>query len=511
MSRLRSSRPQLASATPAPIPDARGPAEGGLASAGARRRATIGLLIATAMQAFDTTIANVALPQLTRSLSVGFDLGIWVMTSYLCASAVTTVMTGWFRRRLGARPVFAGAIGLFVLASMLCAVSTSAVELIASRLVQGAAAGIIQPLAQAILLDIHPKAAHGRMLAIWGATIMTGPMLGPLLGGLITDFSSWRWIFAFNLPLGAVAVAGLRQIPSPPDPAERAPIDGTGIVLLVAGVGALQLGLERSVGRLWPPSPETAAELGIAFLAFAVIAARSRRSRFTLLRLAVLQNLNFAAAAAFNFMVGALLFTTIVFLPALSEGPLGYDATGAGLIIFPRGAGTMATMLAVRWLINRADHRVLLGCGLVLAAVAVGLMGQSPLAATGPWLAGWSSVQGVGFGLMFTPLSTLAFSTLPPALRTDAAGLYNLMRQLGCAGGVALMTAFLQARIAGELVKMAATAPGIGAPPGILLEAAKSAAYASSFQVLAIVTVLLIPGIFLFQPLRHETAGRTTS
>jgi DHA2 family multidrug resistance protein len=491
--------------------DVRGAADAGLSSPAARRRATIGLLIATAMQAFDTTIANVALPQLVRSLGVGFDLGIWVMTSYLCASAVTSVMTGWFRRRIGAQPVFAGAIGLFVLASLLCAISTSAVELIGSRLVQGAAAGIIQPLAQAILLDVHPKAAHGRMLAIWGATIMAGPMLGPLLGGLITDLSSWRWIFVLNLPLGAIAAAGLRQIPSPQDPADRAPIDGIGIVLLVAGVGALQLGLERSIGRLWPLSSETVAEFGIAFLAFAAIAVRGRRARFTLLRLAVLRNLNFAVAAAFNFMVGALLFTTIVFLPALSEGPLGYDATDAGLIIFPRGASTMATMLAVRWLINRVDHRMLLAGGLVFAAVAVGLMGQPPHTGAGPWLAGWSSVQGIGFGLMFTPLSTLAFSTLAPALRTDAAGLYNLMRQLGCAGGVAVMTAFLQARIASEVGGIVGTARVAGAPPGAVLVAAKLAAYASSFRMLAIVTAVLILGIFLFRPIRSETAGQATT
>ncbi len=490
---------------------ARGSGEAGAAAIlllrPARRRATIGLLIATAMQAFDATIANVALPQLTRSLGVGFDLGIWVMTSYLCASAVTAVLTGWLRRRHGARPVFAGAVGLFVLASVACAVSTSGVELIGFRLAQGAAAGIIQPLAQAILLDLHPKAAHGRMLAIWGATIMAGPMLGPLLGGVITDLSSWRWIFALNVPLGAVAVAGLRQLPSQADPAESTSIDGIGIVLLVAGVGALQLGLERSIGRLWPPPPETLVALAVAALALSAIALRSRRARFTLLRLAVLRNLNFAAAAACNFMIGALLFTTIVFLPALSEGPLGYDATDAGLIIFPRGAATMVTMLAVRWLINRVDHRVLLGCGLVLAAAALGLMAELPRAEAGPWLAGWSSLQGVGVGLVFTPLSTLAFSTLPPELRTDAAGLYNLMRQLGCAAGVAAMTAFLQTRIDIGLVKLAGTAPGAAEASGALLDAVKVAAYASSFRVLAVVTALMLPAIFFFRPLRRETAG----
>ncbi len=167
-----------------------------------RRQAAIALMIATAMQAFDSTIANVALPQLERSFGGGIDLGSWVMTSYLCASAVMATLTGWFRRQYGARQPFTGAIALFVLASLLCSIAPNAAALLVSRVIQGGAAGIIQPLAQAILLDIYPKRDHGRMLAIWGAVIMTGPILGPALGGVITDLASWRWIFVINLPLG---------------------------------------------------------------------------------------------------------------------------------------------------------------------------------------------------------------------------------------------------------------------------------------------------------------------
>jgi len=218
-------------------------------SSSGRRQATVALMIATTMQAFDSTIANVALPQLQQSLGGGIDLGSWVITSYLCASAVMATLTGWFRRRFGARQAFAGAIALFVVASLLCSIAPSAAALIQFRVVQGAAAGIIQPLAQAILLDIYPERQHGRMLAIWGATIMTGPILGPVLGGIITDLASWRWIFVLNLPLGVIAMAGLGQVPATWESSRETRIDGLGILLLVIGVGSLQLSSNAASAR----------------------------------------------------------------------------------------------------------------------------------------------------------------------------------------------------------------------------------------------------------------------
>src|SRR6202045_986073 len=249
-----------------------------------RRQATVALMIATAMQAFDSTIANVALPQLEQSLGGGIDLGSWVMTSYLCGSAVMATLTGWFRRRYGARQAFAGAIVLFVVASLLCSIAPSPAAMIEFRVVQGAAAGIIQPLAQAILLDIYPKRAHGRMLAIWGATIMAGPIMGPVLGGIITDLVSWRWIFVLNLPLGVIAMAGLGQVPATCESSRETRIDGLGILLLVIGVGSLQLSLERSIGQTWPPSLEITVEAAIAVFALSAIAVRSIRSQFSLFR-----------------------------------------------------------------------------------------------------------------------------------------------------------------------------------------------------------------------------------
>src|SRR5215469_4135190 len=272
-----------------------------------RRQAAVALMIATAMQAFDSTIANVALPQLEQSLGGGIDLGSWVMTSYLCAAAVMATLTGWIRRRYGARQAFGGAIILFV-ASLLCSISPSQTALISFRLVQGAAAGIIQPLAQAIILDLYPKRHHGRLLAIWGATIMAGPIMGPVMGGVITDLASWRWIFVLNIPLGVIAILGLGQVPTSVEQHDgNGRIDSLGILFLIVGVGALQLSLERSIIHSWPPSTEVSVEAMIAIMAFLAITARSIHVPFSLFRFEVFKDINFATSIFYNFVVGALV------------------------------------------------------------------------------------------------------------------------------------------------------------------------------------------------------------
>lgn len=480
----------------------------GLAEAGAsfatslrRGQAAVALMIATAMQALDATIANVALPQLEQNLGGGVDLGSWVMTSYLCASAVMATLTGWFRRRYGPQRLFIGSVGLFAIASVLCALAPTMFSLIQFRLVQGAAAGIIQPLAQAILLDIYPKHKHGRMLAVWGATIMAGPILGPLLGGIITDFASWRWIFAVNVPLGFIAILGLWRVAIPVADAQRPRIDGIGIALLVLAVGSLQLALQRSIGEGWPLPSEIIAEAAVAVLAVAAIAMRSIRSQFSLFDLRVFGNRNFATSAVFNYLIGALLFTSIVFVPALSEGPLGYNATQAGLALSPRGIGTMATMLLVSCLIDRVDSRALLAAGLLITAGALAMISQAPAHGGELWLAVANAIQGVGIGLLFTPLSTLAFSSLAADLRTDAAGIYNLLRQLGCATGVAVMTAVLQAGIRANLMTFSDRGEAVSVPDEIRDMAAFSA-YTGCFQTMAVVTLMMLPGILLFHVLR---------
>ena len=447
------------------------------------------MLVATIMQAFDATIANVALPELERGLGGGIELGSWVMTSYLCAAAVVALLTGWMHRRLGARHLFAAAIAVFVVASRGCAAATSGAVMIAARLVQGAAAGVLMPLAQSILLDTHPKSEHGRMQAIWGAAVMTGPILGPLLGGVITDFLSWRCIFLINLPLGLAALSALHWVPQQREAAEPR-LAATDFVLLTVAVGALQLSLQRSIGVDWLHSPELQGEAVIAVLACALIVVRARVSGFPLFRFEVFRNPNFATAALYDFMVPALVFTAIVFVPGFGEGPLGFSASVAGATMAPRAVATMAMMLAIVPLIDRIDKRLLLATGLVISAAGFELVAHT-VESDGPgWLATASTIQGIGIGLLFTPTSTLAFSTLPAPLRADGAGVYSLLRQLGCAAGLAVMTALLEARMA---------APATGAAASHATRSAMFAAYTGSFRTMALVSLGMLPALLLFR------------
>lgn len=477
-------------------------------TAAGRRLATVALMVATAMQAADATIANVALPQLDRDLGGGLALGAWVLTSYLCAAAVAVPLTGWLRRRFGARDVYTAAIGLFVIGSLLCALAPNAPAIILFRVIQGAGGGVLPALSQAVLLDLHPRERHARMLALWGAVAMLGPILGPVLGGVATDLASWRLAFAINAPLGLLAVLGARSALPQREPGRPVPFDAPGLVLLAMGIGALELCLERGVGRSWLHSPELVGEASIALIALGVTAARTRYGGLTILRVDVFKDINFAAAAFLNFATSALLFTAIVFLPVLAQGPLHYPATIAGLSIVPRGVLMMLMVLALGRLVGRVDHRLVLLAGAALIAGGLLLLTRIRVSDGLLLVVIGSTVQAMGAGTVLLLLNTLAYATLPAQMRTDAAGLFSLLRQIGCASGVALMTAVLQQRSAVHLADVASH--GAAAIPAALADSASLAAYADCFRLMAAATLAIVPAFFLFRPER-ATAGRIDS
>lgn len=473
----------------------------------ARLLATMALMLASGMQAADATIANVALPQLERDLGGGVVVGAWVVTSYLAATAIAAPLTGWLRRRFGARTLFTAAVGAFAVASLLCSLAPSPAAIILFRILQGAGGGAIHPLAQAILLDLYPREQHGRMIAAWGATIMLGPIVGPVLGGIITDLASWRFVFAVNLPLAAVAIWAMRRaLPRTarnPEPA----IDMLGVGLLAIGVGTLQLFLSRGVGQSWLDSPELPIEAASVVIAFAALALRTPRGASAAFRAAVFTDVNFAVAAFYNFLISALLFVVVVFVPALCQGPLGYSATTAGLAIVPRGIVAMLVMLAVGQLIERIDGRILLASGLGLMAVGLAMLSAATPPNALPWIVTGSTLQATGGGILITCLSTIGFSTLAPELRTDAAGVYSLLRQLGCASGVALMTAVLRVQLNAKLTDLrnGLDNPSTEISPHFL-DIAGLEAYSSSFRAMAVAALIVLPGVMLFRV--RPPAGR---
>jgi DHA2 family multidrug resistance protein len=465
--------------------------------------ATAGLMIATAMQAADALIVNVALPRVEADLGGGPALGAWVLMAYLCASAVVAPLTGWLRRRYGARRLFPLAIWAFVAASLLCSAAPTAAMMIIARVLQGAGGGVIHPLSQAILLDIHPKERHGRMLAIWGSALMVGPILAPLIGGLITDLASWRWVFAINLPLGLLSIWSLRRVRSVAETSRDLTIDGFGIVLLMAGVGALQLCLQRGAGQAWFHSPEITGEAAIAALCLALLALRARRSGFAVLRTEVFSDRNFATATFYNFMLSALLFSSVVFVPLLAEGPLGFPATLAGALIVPRAVLMTVIILCIGQIIGRVDMRILLASGWLMMAAGLAILSTIRIGNGAVWIITGSVIQAAGAGMLYTPISTLAFSTLTPDLRTDATGLFSLLRQLAYASGVALMTAILQQRVQFNLARL-------GALPHAV-DTATLAAYADCFRMMAVTALVVVPGIFLFRIAPRPAAERRSA
>jgi MFS transporter, DHA2 family, multidrug resistance protein len=484
------------------------PIEAGTVAVAGRLIATSGLMVATALQGADALIVNVALPQLGRDLGGGIELGTWVMTSYLCATAVTAPLTGWLRRRCGAPRLFHGAVWAFIVTSLLCGFAPSGGVLILLRVLQGAAGGIILPLVQAILLDLYPQERHARLLGILGAIFMLGPIFGPLLGGVVTDIASWRAVFLINLPLGLVVLASTRRLRCQEESGDSPAIDGLGVVLLMIAVGALQLSLERGVGRSWRHSPELLAEASAFAVALGVMAARARYSGFAVFRPAVFKDINFSVAAFYNFMTSGLMFVAIVFLPALGEGPLGYTATLAGFTIVPRAILLMLMMLVVGELMGKVDHRILLSGGWLLMAIGLAILSQIRPADGLLWMIVGSTVQSLGAGLLFTPHSTLAFATLAPELRTDAAGLFSLLRQLGYASGVALMTAVLRLEVISHRAALSDGSELPGSSPSPLFDQPGLLAYSDCFRMMAVAAVIVIPGIFLFRPAGAEADGQ---
>src|SRR5260370_12958398 len=401
------------------------------------------VILAVIMQALDTTIANVALPYIQGSVSASADQINWVLTSYIVAAAIMTPPSGFLANRFGRKRVLLTAIAGFVAASVLCGISQSLNEIVAFRLMQGLFGAALVPLSQGFLLDMYDVKERGSAMALFGVSAMVGPVLGPVIGGWLTDNISWRWVFYINVPIGALAFAGLSMFVIETKKDALAKLDWLGFGTLSVAIGALQIFLDRGEELDWFSSGEIIIEAIVCATAFYIFLVHTFTAKTSFVNPRLFLDRNFALAFVFIFIVGVTYLASLALMTPYLQTLMGYPVMTAGLVMGPRGLGTMACMFIVGRLIGRVDTRWLLTLGLGLTAWAMWEMtGWTP--DVSQWtIVSVGFVQGAGLGFLFVPLTTVAFSTLPAAMRGEGTGLYNLSRNIGSSVRISVVSALL--------------------------------------------------------------------
>ena len=425
------------------------------------------VMLATLMQAIDTTIANVALPEMQGSLSATQDQTAWVLTSYIVAAAIMTPVTGWLAGAFGRRRLLLLSVGGFTVASLLCGIANGIGEMVLFRVLQGVFGAALVPISQSLLLDVFPKEKHGQAMALWGMGIMVGPILGPPLGGWLTGNYSWRWVFLINLPVGILALLGILASVRKEATHSR-PLDWVGLGLLAAGIGALQLVLDRGQGEDWFGSLEIQVEAAIAFLALYLYVLHWKSSRHPLLDLGLWRNGNFAVANMLIFVIGIVLFSTLALLPPYLSQLMHYPVLDIGLLLAPRGVGTMLGMMLVGRLLGRIDARWPIAVGIVLTVFSLYLMTKFGLMVDRSDVVWIGAIQGLGLGLVFVPISSVAYATLPAQQRTEAASLFSLVRNIGSSIGISVVMTLLARSAQVNHAEIVERIPAYGAEQGLV-------------------------------------------
>jgi MFS transporter, DHA2 family, multidrug resistance protein len=432
-----------ASAAPAANPGAAAP----LTPVANRGLITVCAMVATLMQALDSTIANVALPYMQGSLAATSDQITWVLTSYIVAAAIMTAPVGWLSVRFGRKTLFITCLVGFTVTSMLCGAAQSLTQMVLFRLLQGVFGAALVPLSQATMLDIYPPAQRGSAMAMWGMGVMVGPILGPTLGGYLTELYNWRWVFYVNLPFGALATLGIAAFLPKGRVRSELRFDWIGFGVLALGVGSLQLMLDRGETKDWFGSSEIIVEAVLAGVGLYLFVVHLLLAEKPFISPAIFKDRNFSASLLVMFSVGMVLLATSALLAPWLQNLANYPVATAGLVMAPRGIGTMAAMLISGRLSNRVDPRVLMALGILLISYTLWEQtGWTP--AVSQWtLIVNTVVQGAGLGFVFIPLQVIAFTTLPDRFRPDGTALLSLFRNIGSAIGVSLTSALLARNI----------------------------------------------------------------
>lgn len=410
-----------------------------------RRMITLSIMLATIIQAIDGTIANVALPHMQGNLSAAQDQITWVLTSYIVAAGIGTPLTGWATDRYGLKRVFLISIAGFTIASVLCGMASSLAEIVLARTLQGFLGAALVPLSQAVLLDINPVSRHGQAMAMWGVGVMVGPILGPTLGGYLTDSWSWRWCFFINVPIGALAFYGVGRYIRHREPLRRQSFDTFGFVTLSLAIASLQLLLDRGQNNDWFSSTECWVELVVLVVSLTYFITHTALSPAgkSFFDYRLLRNSNYISGVLLIFFVGAIVFATRALVPTMLQTLFDYPVALAGLVTAPSGLGTMLAMLFVGRYVGRIDVRALVAAGFLVTAFSLWQMTRYDLDITQSAIVWPGVIQGIGMGLVFVPLSAATFATLSPEMRADGTAIYSLMRNIGSAVGIALVQVLL--------------------------------------------------------------------
>jgi len=484
------------------------------------RLITLSVMLATIMQGVDTTSANVALPQIQGAMGTTQYQTAWVLTSYMVAAAIFMPLTGFLAARLGRKRLFMWAVVGFTVASMLSGSAQNLTQLVVCRVLQGMFGACLVPLSQAVLLDSHPRERHGAAMALWGLGVMAAPVLGPSLGGWLTEHLSWRGVFFVNLPLGVLTWLGLAAFVPETAVDRKRRFDGLGFGMLALAIGALQMTLDRGQSQGWFTSAEVVTEAVLAGLALYLFLAHMFTHAHPFIEPGLFRDRNFTVSLLLMFFTGAILFGTMSLLPPFLHNLLGYPVIDVGNLLVPRGLGTMAAMVVVGRLSGRLDMRWLILLGMVLTSLAMREMTQFNADIDAGDIARTGIVQGLGLGFVFVPLTTVAFSTLAPRFRNEGTALFSLARNIGGSIGVSAMATLLARNAQADHAALAehinpfnlalraavesgvhdlSTAPGLLALDAEVSRQASMLAYLQDFRLMMWIALICIPLIALLR------------
>jgi DHA2 family multidrug resistance protein len=486
---------------------------------GARGPITAGIMLATVMSSLDTTVVNIALPHLQGSLSASPEQITWVLTSYIVATAVTMPITGWLAARVGVKPLLIICVAGFTITSALCGVATSLPEMVIFRLLQGITAAPLAPLSQAVLFNINPPERYGRAMALFTMGAVAAPVVGPVVGGYLTDNLSWRWCFYINVPAGIGAIALIWMFLPKEAPQPRR-FDFLGYGSLAIAVASFQLMLDRGPSRDWFGSPEICVEAVLAAVCFWVYVTHTLTTDRPLFDRALGRDRNFVVSLLFNFSFSLLIYCSLALMPLMMQGVMGYSVMVAGLVSMPRGVIMMAVLQVMGRLDSMFDRRILLAVGWCFLALGFVAMAGFDLSMGPGTIVAATALQGLGQGMIAVPMSTLAFATLDPALRADASSISNLMRFLSGSVGIAVMSALTASNSQTMHASLAEHArpddPVVraGLPPFLwpgseggaealnaeITRQATMVAYVNDYHLMLWIALVSVPLILLFRP-----------